>query len=54
MMSFLQLAAEKNTSFVAVGIPNNIRTFLFCQSFTQNTLKYLKTYLADMPNQPKH
>ena len=33
MLSLLQLAAEKKTSFL-VGISNNFWHFLFCQSFS--------------------
>ena len=33
MMSFLQLATEKKTSFL-VGISNKFRPFLFCRSFS--------------------
>ena len=35
LMSFLQLAAERETSFL-VGISNKFQPFLFCQSFTQS------------------
>ena len=48
MMSFLQLAAEKKTSFL-VGISNKFRPFLFCHSFSL-ALNLISNYLGSCLN----
>ena len=53
MMSFLQLVAEKKTSFL-VGISNKFRPFLFCQSFIIPQLSmYLLHIFETKVNQAK-
>ena len=48
MMSFLQLATEKSTSFL-VGISIKFRPFLFCQSLSTPTRTRSISVLWDLP-----